>query len=71
MIRHAQRQQRVGTAALNMCVKWFERLENPKQSQSWRAGNSLLEKETEEIQTSLQGSEQEVPRRALYPRRTV
>lgn len=49
VIRHAQRHQRVGTAALNMCVKWFERLENPKQSQSWRTGNSLLESETEEI----------------------
>lgn len=63
VIRHAQRQQRVGTAALNMCVKWFSRLENPKQSQSWRTGNSLF--------TSLQGSEQEVPRRALYPGRIV
>lgn len=29
-----------------MCVKWFERLENPKQSQSWRTGNSLSESET-------------------------
>lgn len=49
VIRHAQRHQRVGKAALNMSVKWFERLENPKQSQSWRTGNSALERETEEI----------------------
>lgn len=72
VIRHAQRHQRVGKAALNMSVKWFERLENPKQSQSWRIRETHLWKERQKkSQTSLQGSEQEVPRRALYPGRTV
>lgn len=48
VIRHAQRQKRVGTATLNMCEMVLT-TRNPKQSQSWRTGNSLLESKTEAI----------------------